>query len=108
MIETQAARGQPLPDWYVNEPYVPPAEEFYLRAFYELITARNQDGRISWRDIDDYAERVGLEEDILPAFREIIRALERTFCKWLEDERAKKTKQATPEPTGPRQRPPKR
>ena len=72
---------------------MPPAEEFYLKAFYELITGRNQDGRISWRDIDDYAERVGLEPDLLPPFREIIRALERTFCQWLEDERARKTKQ---------------
>lgn len=88
------AKGRSLPEWYVNEPIIPAAEEWYLKAFYELITGRNADGRIPWRDIDDYAERSGLDEDVVVAFRFIMRALERTFSGWLDDERARKDKQA--------------
>ena len=82
----QSQKGRSLPDWYVNEPSIPPAWEFYLRAFYELITGRNSDGRIPWRDVYDYAERCGLDEDMQTPFKEIMRALERTFSEWLSAE----------------------
>lgn len=86
---------------------MPPADEFYLKAFYELATGRNQDGRISWRDIDDFAERCGLDEEVVPAFREIIRALERTFGAWIDTERERLQRQAEIEAEnkqGPRSR----
>lgn len=90
------AKGRPLPEWYVNEPQVPPAEEFYLRAFNELVTGRNSDGRIPWRDIEDYADRCGLDAEVVPAFRHIIRALERTFSLWLQEERERQQGRGTP------------
>ncbi|UFK26770.1 hypothetical protein [Roseobacter phage RDJL6] len=103
-IEAAIEKGRALPEWYVNEPVVPPADEFYLRAFYELITGRNSDGRIPWRDIEDFAERSGLEEDLIAPFKEIMRALERTFSAWIKGEQDRLTRQRQAENQGSQQR----
>jgi len=103
-IEAAIEKGRSLPDWYVNEPIVHPVNEFYLKAFYELITGRNTDGRIPWRDIEDYAERCGLDEDMVPPFKEIMRSLERTFSEWLSGEQDRRARQAEMQRETPQQR----
>jgi len=71
------------------------------------VTGRNQDGRIPWRDIEDYADRIGLDPEI--PFKEIIRALEREFGSWQEEERVRKARQQELSRSGPggKQRTPK-
>lgn len=86
-----------------------PVEEFYLGAFYELITGRNSDGRISWKDIDEYALRANLDDEVRGPFKQVMRALEKTFCTWLEEEKDRKMRQSrSSDPTPPKQRVPKK
>jgi len=103
-IEAAIEKGRELPSWYVNEPVVPPVDEFYLRAFYELITGRNSDGRIPWRDIEDFAERRGLDEEVIPSFKEIMRALEGTFAVWIKGEQDRNAHQRQVDNQGSTQR----
>ncbi|KFH18437.1 hypothetical protein ELZ19_06670 [Brucella abortus] len=82
----------------MNEPEIVPADEFYLRAFFELNTGRTQGfgapGSIPWRDIVAYAEYAGLDEDVKPAFVSIIRALDAEYLKWMDEERERKRRLA--------------
>ena len=77
----------------MDEPVIVPADEFYLRAFFELNTGRPSAGfgvmPLPWNDILMYAEYVGLEREIWSAFTVIIRALDTVFIKWLEGEKVR-------------------
>lgn len=63
-----------------------------MEAFLELNSGRQigmSVGPLSWRDIDLYAMREGLELDTIQLFRKCIRAMDNTYLKWVEKNKTK-------------------
>lgn len=79
-------KGRKLPDWVEQEPYLEPAEQWLLDAYFDLSTCRGIDGNIPWRDMLAYAHHAGLEPDVERAFVKIMRSVDRDK---LERHRAK-------------------
>lgn len=91
-VETLAARGRPLPEWYLDEPPLRPADGFFLRAFGALNTERNMQGNIPWSSIMQYGRHVGLQHDMLDVLEIIIRTMDEPYRKWQEAEAEKRAK----------------
>lgn len=95
-VEAAAEKGRELPTWFIEEPEVEPGDEFYLRAFRDLDTCRSSSmsiGPIPWRDIIYYAERSGLEEDLIEPFIRVIRLMDSAHREWVAKETEKGAKQ---------------
>lgn len=60
-----------MPQWYLDEPYISRADEFYMSAFWELCVGEP----IPWSDRIIYAERKGLDSDLVDVFSAIIKEL---------------------------------
>jgi hypothetical protein len=91
-IEAAAAKGRDLPEWFMDEPFLEPGDDFYLKAFRDLDTCRAYGmsaGPIPWKDIVYYAERSFLDEDLINPFVYIIRAMDNGFREWLNKESEK-------------------
>lgn len=91
-MEAAEARGQPLPDWYLDEPFVYPAEQFYFQAFNDLSTCRQIGmdlGPIPWDTAMEYAQDHGLDAIMRNIFWGILVAMDKVFSDW----RNRKTEQ---------------
>ena len=66
-------KGRKLPDWAEQEPYLEPAENWLLDAYFDLSTGRGIDGCIPWRDMVSYADYAGLDTDVARSFVQIMR-----------------------------------
>lgn len=78
-------RGLPLPKWFLDEPAIDEAERIYIDGFLELQTCRSIGmdlGPIPWRDVVAYADRLGLDSDMVRVFCKVIRALDAAFLEW--------------------------
>lgn len=98
-IEASIRKGRSLPEWYLDEPEIIPADAFYLKAFYDLSTCRQAGmglGPIPWRDIKEYALFYKLDDDIIEAFVDIIMDMDRAYLEMkseeLENSKPKKPK----------------
>lgn len=94
-IEPLLERGQPLPQWFQDEPLLAPGEEFYLSSFFELTTERAigwASGPIPHSKILEYGERAGLEVSTMSVFTQVIRAMDTAYLDWLAAEREKASK----------------
>lgn len=97
VVECKLERNDPwetFPDWFRQEPELETWDHFYLRAFWDLSTERQIGaavGPIPATKIDDYACRKGLDLSMMEAFKTIIRTMDRTYLKWLEKERERKS-----------------
>ncbi|QNN99854.1 hypothetical protein P67b_00095 [Ruegeria phage Tedan] len=91
-IDVLAARGKPLPEWYLDEPPIATADAFYLNAFGKLNTERNMQGHIPWSSIMQYGRHVGLDHDMLDTLEIIIRKMDEPYRKWQEAEAEKRAK----------------
>lgn len=94
-VEAAVEKGRPLPDWYLQEPVLQGADGFYLRAFWDLSSCRPSSfsvGPIPWNLIVQYAERYGLDEDIVESFIYIMRAMDKVYLDWVDKELENKTK----------------
>lgn len=93
------AKKRPLPDWYLEEPYLLPGESFYMEAFWELSTCRsfgNGVGPIPWTAIVQYGYTSELESDTLEIFVAVIRAMDAEYVKWQSAEAERQRKAAEP------------
>lgn len=75
---------QPLPDRIANAPVLRQGLEFYLQAFFDLDSERNQgmgQGRIPWFSIQRYASFYALNEDERDRLNYYIRALDAALAK---------------------------
>lgn len=86
-VEAALAKGRQFPEWYLEAPEELPGDEFYLTAFRDLSTGRGPTGQIPWRDVVEYARLQGLTDDVVRAFVEIIRTMDRTYLRWMEEQR---------------------
>lgn len=66
-------KGRKLPQWAEDEPYLEPAEDWLLGAYFDLATCRGVDGAIPWRDMVEYADRAEMDPDLNRAFVRIMR-----------------------------------
>ena len=85
-----AARKQPLPDWYLEEPQLLPGEDVYLSAFFSLSTERQlgwSTGPIPDSKIFEYGERLGFDEAMIDLLRSVIRHLDKAFLDWTAEQR---------------------
>lgn len=92
-VDAAIAKGRPLPDWYLDQPEIAPGDDFYLRAFNNLGTCRQigmSVGPIPWDRCIDYAERAGLEPDLIDAFVSVIRAMDAAYLDWLDKQPKRK------------------
>ena len=70
-----------------SEPELEPFEDFYLRAFWQLITERMGGPVIPHSQIQRYGETAGLDSDMIETFIQVVRAIESAHGKWLDGER---------------------
>jgi hypothetical protein len=115
-VESAIEKGRDLPDWYLEEPEIGPAEGFYMRAFWDLSTCRSTSfsvGPIPWTAIVQYGTWQGLDPLNHAAFVRIIRDMDREYQEVLEAQ-AKRHRQRlqSPQPSPPagrgrRPRPPR-
>lgn len=78
-IEAAIAKGRTLPSWYLDRPDEQDGDQFYLSAFWDLSTCRQNGwspGPIPWNHIRDYAEYAGLDRDNGFRFAAIIRRMD--------------------------------
>jgi len=91
IIEASALRGVPPPKFLDDEPLLLPGDEFYMTAFYRLDTCRSigmSYGPIPWRDIVMYADREGLDSDLVQLFVYVIRSMDGEYLR-LADKKKK-------------------
>ncbi len=82
VVETHLARGQPLPDWFLDEPPLSEYAEFFLRAFDMLSSCRPvgfSEGQIPWTAVNDFAISRGLDREMTNALEAVIMALDRAY-----------------------------
>lgn len=88
-----AERGQPLPQWYLDEPELGPLDPFYIHCFWTLCTTRRYPGGpIPWDKIIQYAEYSGLDEDMTGALVVIIQAMDARYLEKEAEDREKQRK----------------
>lgn len=82
-VEAARKKKRKLPQWYLDEPPEPYASEFFYDAFRDLCTCRPPDGgAIPWDKAMAYAERTGLEPDVVDAFWTVIRMMDSAERRW--------------------------
>lgn len=91
-------REKPLPDWFLDEPALEPFEEFYIRAFYCLLTERRGGVCIPHSEILSFGERSGLNSAMLGPFQTIIWKLEAAYNSWAKGEQDKQAAMNKPSP----------
>lgn len=93
-------RGQPLPDWYENEPELEVSERFFISAFWELSSERQLGmaiGQIPGSRIAEFALRTGLDSGMIRVFHLLIRTLDSFYLKHVRAEQERERKK---EPAG--------
>lgn len=82
-LDLDVEKGRPHPQWYLDEPIVHPEEHWYLAAFRDLSTERyfsdSSVGPVPWHAIVAYGREHGLGPTLMPAFHQIIRALDASY-----------------------------
>ncbi len=90
-MDAALRKGRDLPQWYLDEPPRQSDDPFYMGAFWVLSTTRRYElGPIPWDRILLYARHVGLMEDMVDGFTEIVRTMDTAYREWSVEE-AKKT-----------------
>lgn len=87
--ETLVARGQPVPEWVLNEPEAVEGDDFYLRAFRNLSTERQVGmslGPIPHSKVREYGKTAGLDSDTLELFETAIRAMDEFYLSWIREQ----------------------
>lgn len=88
-IAKQALRsGQPIPDRILNAPVLEPSLMFYIQAFFDLDSERQQGlglGRIPWLAMRQYAVHFELDDDQFDAMVYNIRAMDTAHLKRLKE-----------------------
>lgn len=96
-------RGQPLPDWYGDEPYVDPADRFVLDGFWRLSTCRPLGmgfiGPIPDDKIQEYADRKHMPQDVRDLFEACVREMDAGYLAFQQGEAERNKK--PPAPTAP-------
>lgn len=100
------ARGQPLPDWYLDEPVVEPADRHILVGFWRLSTTRTYGmgfiGPIPHDRIEDYADRAHMDPDAKEIFTECVREMDAGYLAFKAEDAKRKGKDKAPtEPAPP-------
>ena len=97
-IDAGLAKRRGLPDWYLDEPYVPPdIRSLYFEAFDDLCTTRQRGfdlGPIPWDQIVNYADRSNLDPANAQAFVRVIREMDSAWLAWADAERQRERKAA--------------
>lgn len=91
-------REKPLPDWFLDEPVLEPFEDFYILAFWCLISERGGGVCIPHSEIQEFGERSGLNSAMLGTFRMIIWQLESAYNTWAKGEQERESIQNKPSP----------
>jgi hypothetical protein len=78
-----------LPDWYLDEPLIHPVNYFFIKAFYDLSSCRNNGmgiGEIPWTAIKLYADHFGFEFDLTESLIDIIREMDGAYISYQNDQ----------------------
>lgn len=89
-IEAALAKGRELPEWYLDEPFLFPGDDFYLSAFDELTTCRHygmEPGPIPWSSILEYGRFHELEPDVFVLFKAVVRQMDKAFLEWMKSKK---------------------
>ena len=95
-MDAAISKGRALPKWYLDEPYVFPAQQFFLKAFWDLNTCRSTGmgiGPIPWDKIVQYGSYAGLDDDMIEPLVSIIREMDAEYLLWHSDATEKRTGQ---------------
>lgn len=88
-IDAAMLKGRALPEWYLQEPYLLPGEEFYLTAFYRLSADRAASGLgigcIPYTSRVLYAERAGFDGFMVEAFVDILGVIDGRYVSRQEE-----------------------
>lgn len=101
-IEQHYRKGRPLPaglqDVVDREPDLEPFEEFYMIAYWRLLTERRGGPVVPYSEIRNYAERKSLDPPMTEVLISVIRFLEHAHNEWhkQEQERAKIASKPSP------------
>lgn len=88
VVRIKLRKRQPLPDWYLDEPTVLQIEKFYLASFWKLVTERRGGQVIPYSCIVEFAERSGLDSDMIDPFCAVMWTLDRALNGWHKDKAA--------------------
>jgi hypothetical protein len=89
IIESCIKRRIPLPEKIANAPTINRGLEPYYIAFWELTTCRPSGfgvGQIPWTAVDDYARRMGWEDETYEDLLDFTRAMDRTFMAYQKEQ----------------------
>lgn len=89
-VVQKAARGAPVPQWFMDEPIASDGMLILSEAFWELTTERQVGmalGEIPGSQIVAYAERKGVSAAMMGLFKDAIRAMDDTYLGWVEHRR---------------------
>jgi len=90
-LEAGIRKGRELPDWFLDEPPIPPNANFFIRAFDDLSTCRDHGmgyGPIPWDRIVQYGYHAGLDDDMVEVLIRVVRRMDNKFL----DQKAKERK----------------
>lgn len=84
-VEAAIQKGRSLPEWYLAEPDVGDADPFFMQAFSDLSTMRQQGyspGPIPWDKAMLWAAHKGLDESLTDLFMTVIRVMDNAWLEW--------------------------
>lgn len=80
-----------MPDWYKDRPEILGLHTLFFEAFESLSTDRTvsmgEVGPIPYSSIANYAERMGFGFAMIRVFEIVLRTMDATWQKWVQDER---------------------
>lgn len=95
-VDAAVEKGRELPDWYLDEPFIWPGDEIYIRSFWHLNTCRlYAGGLIPHEKVMEIAQEHEMGPNMTDLFGHVLRMMDNAFIEWQNDEadrRAKITK----------------
>jgi hypothetical protein len=88
-VDAAIAKGRELPEWFLEEPDLPPGGQFFFQAFQDLSTGRQwgeHPGPISWQSIVAYAAYHSLDESATDVLLNVIRTMDNAYLDWLGEQ----------------------
>lgn len=92
IVKQAIKTGQPIPDRIQNAPVLATGLLFYIQAFFDLDSAREQGwslGRIPWMAVQQYAVFYDLDHDQNETLHYLIREMDIEYLKYRKDKAPK-------------------
>lgn len=94
-MEVGFEKGRPAPQWYEDEPYLSPGQDWFIKAFWECDSERQVGmglGRIPRSAVRAYGSDAGLDEAMIGITWTLVQGLDSVYLQWVAAEQEKSSK----------------